>query len=345
LVGLAGRASAGSLDPNAFPSLGASPTAVGAYTFNTSADVSPTLAGPGGTINGVYFADVPGHTIAVFDFDSIAIGSGMTFTGSGANVLALLSRGDVTLSGTGRIDVSGFGGGFGPPGEGGPGGGGGGDGQFYRPGIGNGPGGGSGSGGGGGFGGSGGSGSTIGAGGSISYGNLAALLQGGSGGGSGGINSGAGGAGGGAGGGGLEIGAVGNLSIGGAGILTNGGDGGFGLGGGGGGSGGGLLLHADSVTLTSLLSAQGGSGAHGSFLGGGGGGGGRMLIQTGNGGFSNSGTIDVLGGGPGSDGFGRVGRPGAVGVVTINVVPEPASIVILGTGVLGLVCYGWWKAR
>ena len=96
------------------------------------------LFGPGGTPTGVVF-----NGIAVFDFNSITVGSGQTFVGTGQVVegalpLALLSRGDITINGT--IDVSapggspggpgGFDGGRSAPGAGGFGPGGGGAGGF-----------------------------------------------------------------------------------------------------------------------------------------------------------------------------------------------------------------------
>lgn len=70
------------------------------------------------------------------------------------------------------------------------------------------------------------------------------------------------------------------------------------------------------------------------------GGGGQVLIQAGPGGFTNGGTIDVLGGPGGTNG----GQPGGTGVVTINVVPSPASLVLLGTGLLGPLGV-WWLGR
>jgi hypothetical protein len=67
-----------------------------------------------------------------------------------------------------------------------------------------------------------------------------------------------------------------------------------------------------------------------------------VLIQAGPGGFSDGGTIDVSGGPGGIDG----GQPGAAGVVTLSAVPEPSGLVLLGTGVGGLlVCGAWRRAR
>ncbi|MBV8317975.1 MAG: PEP-CTERM sorting domain-containing protein [Planctomycetaceae bacterium] len=161
------------------------------------------------------------------------------------------------------------------------------------------------------------------------------------------------------GGGAIEIGAVGSLAIGGS-ILANGGSA-FGTFGGGGGSGGGILLHADSVRLTGVLSAAGGDGIDSGFVpgpsgsftaAGGGGGGGRVTILYGPGGFIASGaTIDVAGGagGAGAAAAGYFisanGSPGGAGVVTIGTIPEPASLVLLGIGVLGLLGLGAMRRR
>ena len=101
LVGGAGRAEAGPLDPldPQFPSLGAFPTAAGTFTFDTS---NLTLTGPGIT------TPIPGSLsttgVAVFDFSAITVSSDQVFVGTGALPLALLSQGNVTVNGT--IDVS-----------------------------------------------------------------------------------------------------------------------------------------------------------------------------------------------------------------------------------------------
>jgi hypothetical protein len=344
LLGAAGRAQAGALNPLDFASLGAFPTASGQYTINTSG--TPTLTEP----NGTTLTGVVSNGIAVFDFDSIG-SIGQSFVATGSLPLALLSRTDALI--VGPIDVSGQA--FGTPGPGGgnggpmPGGGpgAGGPGQVV-PGI------GVTGGGGGGFIGPGGAGASVngvpGGPGGAPYGDLVRQLQGGSGGGGGvGISGGGGG-------GAIEIGAVGTLFQLGN-ISANGGSGvsssGVGFGGGG-GSGGGIFLHADSVVLDSTLSAAGGNGGPGGIFpgpgnlpiaAGGGGGGGEVTILFGAGGFAEEGSfasIDVAGGAGGAsfEGSGD-GSPGGAGV--INIVPEPASLVLMGTGILGILGCTWLR--
>src|SRR4051794_11867999 len=102
-----GQATAGPINPfdpglspmGAFTTSGSNTV----YTINTSG--TPTLTRPdGSTINGVVFADTPGHNLAVFDFAAINIVAGTTIRATGALPLVLLSRGDVTIAGV--IDAS-----------------------------------------------------------------------------------------------------------------------------------------------------------------------------------------------------------------------------------------------
>jgi hypothetical protein len=359
-LGWAGQAAAGPLNPLDFASLGPFPTEGGTFTFTTGP--FPVLEGPGTAVNGVVV-----NGVAVFDFSSITVASNQVFTGTGDYPLTLLSRGDITIKEL--IDVSGTAGGAGgsASGSGGPGGGAGNSGS----GSGGGPGGGFSSSGGG-FGGRGGAG---GAQGGAIYSDLTHVLQGGSG---GGPHAPPGGGGGGS----LEVGAIGTITVGGNGIRA---DGGAGAGGGGGfnasggGSGGGILIHANTVTLTSILSDTGGRGGVSSTTGsGGGGGGGRVVIEAGLGGFQGlGGLIDVsggdgnithgttfIGGGGGGDvliqaypggissipsvnlagGVGDLhGAPGSFTISTI--VPEPASVALLATGVLCVVGSARYASR
>jgi hypothetical protein len=72
--------------------------------------------------------------------------------------------------------------------------------------------------------------------------------------------------------------------------------------------------------------------------GGGGGGGGQVVIDPRPGGFVDvGGTIDVSGGAGGNGVLGGIPGSGAAGV--INIIPEPSSLVLLGTGAVALLGY------
>lgn len=328
---------------NQYTDLGAlSVTGGGAFDTNGT---TPTLTVGGTVYNGQIATYTNGLQAAVFLFDSVTI-SGGTLTGSGALPVALLSFGDVTLSGTGAIDFSGDDGlSQGPPGSGGPGGGAGGAGS-NPPQNGAGPGGGQGAeyAGGGGFGGPGGgdTGTLYGAGGA-SYGDLFQALQGGSGGGGARFDYAIGGGGGG---GGLEIAANGSIVIGGGGIKANGGigNGENEYAGAGGGSGGGLLLYAPSITLTAALSANGANGGTPGYETGSGGGGGRILIDTAIGGFAGDKSLITVS-------AGKLGNSGTKGslifaedVQPMQPVPEPGTLWVMGIGLMGLALT-WRRSR
>ncbi len=329
-------AQAGFLDPNSFASLGAFPSAPGAYSFDTNTFLGAprlNLSG-GGFISGVF-----SNGVAVFTFDSINITADITVAISGHNSgnnavpLALLSRSNILIASNLNLDAQGsFAGAGGYLGAG--------QGSINQPGSG--PGGGSAPGGGGGFGGAGGN--SPNATGGKAYGDLATLLQGGSGG-ANGNNSASiyGGGGGGA----IEIGANGNIVI--KSQISASGAGGtadYISVSGGGGSGGGILIHGNSVSLdgpSAQLLARGGDG--GSIkapftAGGGGGGGGRILIATGNGGFLNKGgLLDVSPGSGGSGSFGAAnGSQGGNGEIRLisYAVPEPSGLLLFSSASVGL---------
>ena len=300
-----GRTQAAPLDPASFASLGANPfTQNGTYTINSSAN-PPTLSGPG-LATPLHGAVANG--IAVFTFNSLSLGSGITLQGTGTLPIALLSQANATVGGA--INVSGSGGSGGSGGAGGPGGAGGGAGGTGGGEGGGGEGdGGGGDGGGGSYGGSGGTGGGSGSG---PYGDLTQTLQGGSGGGGGSsdFDGTDGGGGGGGGGGALEIGAEAALAITGS-IHADGGNAGQVFFWGGGGSGGGLIAFGSTVTLSgsARLSAVGGTSGYG-----GGGGGGRILIASEYPQAGNIATYVTVAGGATPD-----GSNGGDGVLTLAV--------------------------
>ncbi len=337
-------ATAGPLDPSAFATQGMFPTAPGDYTIWLGPG-SAELSGPGGMFVAVTYQDSPGHFVSVFDFDSINLTKSVNISTSsapGSYPVVFLSRGDAIISGT--LDVSAGGQAMNVSALNGPGGYAGG---YYPD---NGPGGGlsgpSGDlhgtilgvsgGGGGGFGGPGSSGSAVtvppsppeipfptvipGGAGGHAYGDITQQLVGGSG---GSVNPDAVGTAGG-GGGAVEIGAAGHLTVDGK-IVA---DGGIGEGVSGGGSGGAIFLHAASVDITGSLEALGGSGGPGNTSGeppmgaGGSGGGGQIAILYSSS-YSNLGTVDV-----------------GNGIFTASAVPEPSSLILLGTGLLGALGLG-----
>ena len=347
LLGAVRWAEAGPLDPDMFAlsGTGTFPTLPGTYAINTSGTL-PTISGPGGTIFGQI-----SNGLAVFDFSSLAIGSGQTFDASGTLPLVLLSRGNASIAGTVDVSASGA--------VGGPGGGGGatpgpGAGSYIFEG-----------GSGGGFGGAGGaSGAYIPIQNPINpfpqppipslpgghpYGDLTASLQGGS----------AGGTGAGAGGGAIEIGAVGALTMNGGSILAKGASEQIILGG---GSGGGIFLHGETVSLNGSLSVNGGNGGSGVRNGGpyggmggggGGGGGGRILIEYGSSISFAGADITGFGGEAGQYDAEPGGSGGADGILTYGpydgpftttVLPEPPSLV-LGAIAVAIAMGFRWAAR
>ena len=326
------------LVPTAFNSLGTFPTASGNYTYDVSPGGVPTISGPGGTIDGTVYQDAPGHSLAVFDFDSINLTAGQTLTAAADNPaqlpLVLLSRGDATIAGTISVSSLGTAGSAGGSGaSAGPGAGWTGNTVFYPPSYG--PGGVVGGSGGGGFGGAGyggmtgatGFGGTAAGGfGGASYGDLTKRLVGGSGGGTGASWGGAGG-------GAIEIGASHTLTVLGQ-ILANGAS--AIAAGAGGGSGGAILLHGQSVYLSGTLSATGGAGAAGGNLlkgyvyGGGAGGGGR---------------VDLLSDTPGAVYVTGTVRDGNGVMISNAVAPEPSSLALVTIGAVVAAGLGLRNAR
>jgi autotransporter-associated beta strand protein len=342
------------LDPNAFTSLGTLNVSSGTLTINTD-----TLAMSGAAkFTGVSFNQNNGPQVAVFDFSSITISSGVTVTLTGSRrALALLSQGNATIQPT--LTVSTFAGNN-IPALGGYAGG-------YVAAVtdtsdqvrlaqnGGGPGGGgadtnSGTAGGGGYGGNGGFGG-LGTGGvpGLVYGNLFQTLQGGGGGGAALVSQGqfssqgsSGNAQAGAGGGALEVVAAGSLSV--AGVTAGGISGTaattnvFTSAQAGGGAGGGILLRGGTgLTLNGTLDAHGGDGGA-SGGGAGGGGGGRIALSGLSGytlGTSPSGTF-ILNGSNGNGG----GTAGFAGVLTVDAlttfVPGGMTVTLAGAPITSI---------
>jgi hypothetical protein len=326
------------LDPSAFASLGTLNLGAGQYTLSTDGAL-PTLLDGGANLlaTGWYQAqaDAFNPKVAVFSFDAIQVAAGATITASGANPLALLSRGDITFAGT--LDAAGRTGGpqgAGVGGRGGPGAGRGGNGGGGEGEPGQGPGGGQG-----GYPGLGngswGEGGAYGGAGSnwnpartpaLPYGDPAVVLQGGSGGGAGGANLFGSGPGGGGGGGGVELGALGHILLSATALLNA--SGGTTLDGlavnAGGGSGGGLLLHADSIELQSQsrVDASGFSG-------------GRITFLTASG--PVTGNLSGV-----SVGANFYGHEGVITYGTLPAVPEPASALLWLAGGMALLA---WRRR
>ncbi len=283
-------AAAQPLNPNNFSTIATSFAPTGNVTINTD---TLQITGTGfTTVTGVTAAQANGGpTLAVFDFGSISIPSGVTVSATGSRPFALLSQGSATVAGT--INLSGANASNIPLGAAGVAGGGNGglganqvaDGSgLPGEGIGGGGGaigGGGASAGGGGFGGAGTAGN--GSAGGISYGNLLFSLQAGSGGGGGGVDGSASGLGGGAGGGAMQLGGIGNVTLVSGSILANGGNGAAGSSQlpSGGGSGGGVLLTGNSITTSGGgIDCGGGLGGAGSPFAGGGGGGRIAVVET-----------------------------------------------------------------
>lgn len=316
LVG-AGQLYAGAqapLDPNAFSSIGVLSGATN-YAFNTgNGTITPTV-----TLDGsIVMHGTMSNGVAVFDFGSVNISTTSTVTVTGANPLAILSPGSVTINAGMNIGASGAtpgpGGGAGDQ-MGGTGGGPGGTTAFEGAG----------------FGGAGGALPWLSGG--ATYGDPDHAFFGGSGGGGNPLfGPSVGGGGGGA----LEISAQGNISIGGTGILDNGGNGSDAAFPGSAGSGGGIFLATPGeITVTSTLSANGGMGGSGD-LEGGGGGGGRILLETST--FVDTdGAPTVNGGADGASTGSIISVPADNGSFEVtpyvSPVPEPGMIAImLGAG-------------
>src|SRR5271170_4142644 len=103
-----GTARANPLNPTNFTSLGALALASGNYVINTSGG-NPALLDSASNVlyTGVIYnqGGIFDSNIAVFAFNSIIIGAGVTITPTGDNPVALLSQGSIDLAGT--INASG----------------------------------------------------------------------------------------------------------------------------------------------------------------------------------------------------------------------------------------------
>lgn len=276
VTALSAQSLADPLDPNAYSAIGSLDAATGTVTFNTD---TLSVSGPGFSMTGTSQTQSGGPSIAVFDFNNVTIGSGVTVQVTGSKPIAILSRNDITIAP--KISLNGADGapaGFAPVcatgciihapgGAGGPGGGSGGAGGSpdtdtspYSPnfdatagfaGLGR-------------RGGNGGAPTSSMRGGNGAFGypgqSISQALVGGSGGGgSGGNDNGLDsfGAGGGGGGGAIELSAKGVVNLGA--ITANGGAGGAAGGNsaaGGSGSGGGILIKGASVAATSFSAAS-----------------------------------------------------------------------------------------
>ncbi|HZZ29473.1 MAG TPA: autotransporter-associated beta strand repeat-containing protein [Pirellulales bacterium] len=327
------RAASAQLNPNSYGSIGTLNVLSGTLAINTDTLTMSNAA----SFTGAALAQAGGPEIAVFDFSSITIGSGITVTITGSRPLALLSKGGALINTTlPNFSGGGYDGGFlslpssittaSQPGQG--------------------PGAGGASGdltGGGGYGGNGGGAiDTVG----TPYGNLLQTLVGGSGGGVGITNNSStaqleGGSGGGA----IEVVAVGNLTV--SNISANAGGASSSVvtsvsSGVSGGSGGGILLSGgtglafeSSVTLSAvgMPATVVGAGVAG------GGGGGRINLagmSTYTLGTAVSGVTVNLGGGTG----GGTTTFGAAGVLTVDAlsttIPSGDSITLNGNAVTSI---------
>ncbi len=102
-VFFAAQAANAQLDPNAFASQGTLSVSSGTLNINTD-----TLAVTGAaSFTGVALNQNGGPQIAVFDFSSITIGSGVTVNVTGSRTIALLSRNALTVQPTINFVASG----------------------------------------------------------------------------------------------------------------------------------------------------------------------------------------------------------------------------------------------